>query len=285
MSTIRHILFPYDFSEQALQVVPVVRAYADRLGARVSMISVVPPVWTPAPAGMGLHADEVSQRVEELKAHLDHALVAEFAGQMVERVAEAGDPAFRITEFAGQHAVDLIVMPTHGVDAIRSVLVGSVTAKVLHDAHTPVWTAAHIETHRAAQMPRTVLCAVDGTAQTPALLRWADAFCRSVGAALKLLHVVGPISDWPSLQSEQALQDQVRRDARRAIESLCTVAGVDAPLTLAVGEVVKAVAEEAKQDGADLLIIGRGHMPSPFGRLRTHAYGIIQAALCPVISV
>ena len=34
--------------------------------------------------------------------------------------------------------------------------------------------------------------------------------------------------------------------------------------------------------GADLLIIGRGLMTSNMGRLRTHAYGIIQASSCPV---
>jgi hypothetical protein len=46
-------------------------------------------------------------------------------------------------EFAANHHVDLVMMPTHGVGTFRSFLVGSVTAKVLHDANCPVWTAAH----------------------------------------------------------------------------------------------------------------------------------------------
>jgi nucleotide-binding universal stress UspA family protein len=285
MPAIKHILFPYDFSEHAAQVVPVVRAYANRFSAQLTLISVIPPVWTTAPAGMALQSQDLKQSVLELQSHLDQALVAEFSGPTVDRVAEAGDPAFRITEFAEQHDVDLIIMPTHGLDALRSVLVGSVTAKVLHDAHAPVWTAAHLENPRARELPRTIVCAVDGTPQTPGVLRWASAFSRNIGASLKLLHVVGPISDWPSLQSERALQDQVRQEARQAIEAHAKAAEVDAPLTVAVGEVVKTVAEEARQDAADLLIIGRGQLPSPFGRLRTHAYGIIQAAACPVVSV
>jgi nucleotide-binding universal stress UspA family protein len=285
MSTIKHILFPYDFSHHAAQVVPVVRAYAEKLGARLTLMSVVPPVWTPAPAGMGLHADDIKHQVAELKEHLDQALVAELSGLTVDRVADAGEPAFRITEFAEHHAVDLIIMPTHGLDSLRSVLGGSATAKVLHDAHAPVWTAAHLENPSASRLPRTIVCAVDGRGQTTTILRWADNFRRSVGASMKLLHVVGPISDWPSLQSEQALQDQVRNEARQAIESLRAAVGIDAPLTVAVGEVVKTVAEEVRQDGADLVIIGRGQLPSPFGRLRTHAYGIIQASPCPVVSI
>ena len=51
MSNLKHILFPFDFSNQAMQVVPVVRALATRFGSRITLISVVPPVWTPAPAG------------------------------------------------------------------------------------------------------------------------------------------------------------------------------------------------------------------------------------------
>jgi hypothetical protein len=36
---------------------------------------------------------------------------------------------------------------------------------------------------------------------------------------------------------------------------------------------------------ADLVLIGRGSISSTLGRLRTHAYQIIQRSPCPVISV
>jgi hypothetical protein len=45
------------------------------------------------------------------------------------------------------------------------------------------------------------------------------------------------------------------------------------------------VAEEAHQANADLVIIDRGHTAQPFGRLRSHAFGIIQQSPCPVLSV
>ena len=37
------------------------------------------------------------------------------------------------------------MMPTHGYGKFRSLLLGSVTAKALHDAKCAVWTAAHSE--------------------------------------------------------------------------------------------------------------------------------------------
>jgi len=58
-----------------------------------------------------------------------------------------------------------------------------------------------------------------------------------------------------------------------------------APLSMPVGQIVRMVVEEAVRERADLLILGRGSVAEPFGRLRTHAFGIIQRSPCPVISV
>ena len=265
---------------------PFVRALASRFGARVTVLSVAPPVFEAMPAEMGLRTGEdVSDWTRALQSRLDQALITELAGLRVERIVEAGDPGFRITDFAHGHAVDLIVMPTRGLGLFRSLLVGSATAKVLHDARCPVWTAAHTEQQRTGDLPRTILCAVDGSPASGALLRWAADFSTRVGAALRLLHVVGPITDWPSLESERALQEQVCQAAHAKIASLQTSAGVQAPLRVAVGDIVATVTEHAREEDADLMLIGRGLLQSALGRLRTHAYGIIQRSPCPVLSV
>ena len=181
--------------------------------------------------------------------------------------------------------VDLIMIPTHGTGLFRSLLLGSVTAKVLHDAKCPVWTATHAEEQQSPAVPRTILCAVDGTSKTPALIQWAVEFAQRVGANLKLLHVVPPISDWLALPSERELQEQVREEARAKIIAIQRTAGMDVPVRVAVGQIADTVTEEARQEGADLILIGRGSLQSSLGRLRTHAYGIIQKSPCPVLSV
>jgi nucleotide-binding universal stress UspA family protein len=280
------ILFPFDFSAQGEQAAPFVRALADRLQARITMLSVVPPVFDAMPAGMGMRAgDDVRGWTDALQARVDQALVEEFAGLDVERVVDHGDPGFRIVDVAHQRGVDLIMMPTHGLGSFRSLLVGSATAKVLHDAECPVWTAAHTRQQRTGALPKRVLCAVDGGPASASLLQWAAGFSASVGAALTLLHVVRPISDWPSLGSEQALQDHVTQAACATVSSLQASTGVDAPLRVTVGEIVPSITGHAREEGADLIVIGRGVLPASLGRLRTHAYGIIQQAPCPVLSV
>jgi nucleotide-binding universal stress UspA family protein len=287
MPTIQHILFPYDGSERGQQIVPYVRSLAERFQARVTIIGVIPPTFAHVPAQAGLHlreGAEISEWRRHLQAELDRAFLDEFEGLLVDRVAEGGDPAFRIVDFASHHGVDLIAMPTHGTGLYRTLLIGSVAAKVLHDARCPVWTAAHTDKQCASSQPRRILCAVDGSPNTLALVRWTSNFARTMEATFTVLHVVGPVSDLLELKSEQRLQNEVGEIARLKIQNMLVSQGISAPLQVATGHVVRCVAEEARQSKADLVIIDRGHTAQPFGRLRSHAFGIIQQSPCPVLS-
>jgi nucleotide-binding universal stress UspA family protein len=289
MPTIKHILFPFDFSAQGSQAAPFISAIASRFGARVTLMSVVPPVWDFPTLGTPIVTSGDETMEGELKSRLDEALTkelgGEFGGISVQRATSSGDPALRITDFAHDNGVDLVMIPTHGTGLFRSLLIGSVTAKVLYDAKCPVWTATHAEEQHSPAVPRTILCAVDGTSKTPALIQWAVEFAQRMGASLKLLHVVPPMSDWLALPSERELQEQVREEARAKINAMQRTAGVDAPVRIAVGQIADTVTEEARQEGADLILIGRGSLQSSLGRLRTHAYWIIQKSPCPVLSV
>jgi nucleotide-binding universal stress UspA family protein len=144
MPRIEHILFPYDFSRPCTLVAPQVRAVASRFGAKVTLLTVYPTSWdthTPElPILKGLEAPE-----EELKALLRPVAESMFAGIPVAVRTAMGDAAFKIVQFANDHHVDLIMMPTHGFGTFRTLLIGSVTAKVLHESTCPVWTAAHSE--------------------------------------------------------------------------------------------------------------------------------------------
>jgi len=288
MLAIKHILFPIDFSERCCGAAPFVDAMASRFGAKVTLISVAPPVMY---AGMGEPAapvflDDDSLR-EDVQARLATAFTREFAHLPVERVAEVGDPAEVITRFAHTQGIDLIMMPSHGYGPFRSLLLGSVTAKVLHDAQCPVWTGAHMEDppvkeHLAC---RNVLCAVDTTPKAAPLIEWAAQFAKDTGATMRIVHAISGIEGWPERQLDREFEEALRTEARSAIEKVERGVNVQAPLCVAVGDVAGAVREEARRHAADLLVIGRGLFHETFGRLRTHAHGIIRQSPCPVISV
>ena len=115
MLSIKHILFPFDFSVQGVQAAPFVRALAQRFNARVTLFSTGSPAWT-LPADIGPPGNNgTAQAAPQLQLELEQALPTELTGIPVDRVADAGDPAYRIVEFAHTHGVDLIMMPTHRI--------------------------------------------------------------------------------------------------------------------------------------------------------------------------
>ena len=284
MPRIEHILFPYDFSRPCTLVAPQVRAVACRFGAKVTLLAVYPTSWDrhslEMPILKGLDAPE-----EELKALLGPVAANMFAGIPVEIKTAIGDAAFKIVQFAHDHHVDLIMMPTHGFGTFRTLLIGSVTAKVLHESNCPVWTAAHSEEQSSPDLPRNILCAIDRSDETSPVLKWAGEYSQKMGGSLRLLHVIQPISDCLSLPGERQLQEEVRKEAGAQVDGMRKKAGVDATLTVAVGKLTDTVTEEARREQSDLLLIGRGSLNKTLGAMHTHAYGIIQGSPCPVLSV
>jgi nucleotide-binding universal stress UspA family protein len=288
MKRIKHILFPIDYSERCCCTVPFVEAMASHYDADVTLISVAQPFLY---AGMGdpggpvmISSDLI---LEDLKDRLDHALTREYAHLRVHRVAELGEASRVITEFAHANNVDLIMMPTHGYGPFRELLLGSVTAKVLHDATCPVWTAAHIEEapckdHLAC---KSVLCAIDGTPSSIGLMKTAAQLAADLGATLRLVHVITGV-ERSSVHTFEVGYDQQLRDAvQQKIQEMQTEANIHAPLCLVAGTVAEGVQEEARRHSADLLVIGRGALHEKLGRLRAHSYAIIRESPCPVLSV
>src|SRR4051812_24480798 len=70
-------------------------------------------------------------------AALEEFLLAELGSRSHRSVTVDGDPADRIVALSQEYQADLILMPTYRA-RFRLFLLGSVTAKVLHDARCPV---------------------------------------------------------------------------------------------------------------------------------------------------
>ena len=287
MLAIKHILFPIDFSERCCHAAPSVQTMAKCFGAKITLISAMSPVWQ---TGLGEGATvpvDMNELKRDLEIRLSDTFVREFNGIPVQRVAEIGDPATVITRFAHTEGTDLIMMPTHGYGPFRTLLLGSVTAKVLHDSECPVWTAAHMVERPSLRNKSNgnVLCAVDSTPRSVPLMQWAAEYAKFTGATLRLVHAISGVVGWPERQLDQEFQEALRNDAREAIEGLQRSVGVTAPLCVGVGEVADVVRAEAERHDSELVLIGRGILHETMGRLRTHSYSIIRHAPCPVLSV
>ena len=277
MQSLTRILLPVDFSERSAGAAHYAGSLARHFRCELVLLHVlVPPQYEFGAVDIAgsMLAEICRDRVQQANIDLAEFESAQLAGVDVRRVVLEGDPSGSIVDFAHKEHCDLIVMPTHGYGPFRRFILGSNTAKVLHDADCPVWTGVHLEEAPAAlPVPiGSVLCAVDLGPQSLKTLVWAAALARGLGARLTLLHAM-PFG--PDVQL--AVSEELRM--------LQGEAGAEADVVQETGEPAKVICDTAARVHADVLVIGRGSAAGVFGRLRTNAYSIIRQSPCPVVSV
>jgi nucleotide-binding universal stress UspA family protein len=271
------ILLPVDFSERSVGGAHYAGSLACHFHCELVLVHVlVPPQYEFGAVDIAgsMLAELCRDRVQQANIDLAEFQAADFARINVRRVVLEGDPASSIVDFAHNEHCDLIVMPTHGYGPFRRFILGSNTAKVLHDADCPVWTGVHLEDAPARlSIPiRKILCAVDLGPQSAKALAWAGGLAREFDARLTLMHAMpcGP---------------DAKRSAGEELRTLLASSGADGDLLLENGEPAQAVCDAAARLKADVLVVGRGSAAGVYGRLRTNAYAIIRQSPCPVVSV
>jgi nucleotide-binding universal stress UspA family protein len=289
MFTLGRIVLPVDFSERSAGAARYVHPLATRFASEVTLLHVLPPPhyeFSALEVGGTVLNELFASRLAQVGRELDEYLVEELAGVNVKRLLLEGDPARKIVEYVSSANADIIVMPTHGYGSFRRFILGSVTAKVLHDADCPVWTGVHLEGASAAVFSemRKVVCAVDLGPQSAKTLRWAAGMAQASGAELVLVHAIPAIE-----RGGEALEGdcgkQLRAEVETQLRALLDETGVQASVTLTAGDPPKAVCDAVAAAHAGLLVIGRGSAAGVFGRLRANAYALIRQSPCPVVSV
>lgn len=134
------ILMAVDGSDYTQYMLEYVAAQSGWLGEadKVTVVTVVPPL----PVRVrGLMDEAGAQAYYRDEAAVALQSVLEFADQhhwkpfIVHRV---GSPAKVISDMASEEGMELIVMGSHGHSALGSLLLGSVTARVLAQSKVPV---------------------------------------------------------------------------------------------------------------------------------------------------
>lgn len=285
---LKHILFPVDFSESCTAASDQVQAMTRSTGARLTLLHVLecPPLWyanlEAARLASGVDLALIREhRLEQLNRYLEDQL----QDLSPLRCLSQGDAATEIVQYACREEVSLIMMPTRGGGVFRRLLLGSVTSKVLHDASCPVWTTSHSEHVTAARYPyRTIICGIDFSTASVETLRWASLFTAEQRAQMRVVHAID-VDEHSTNSGIVEVRRYLREVALDEWNRLEKDYGFDEQLCIAYGSVGNALRKAADDLEADLLIIGRGHIQEPFGRLRSNSYAIIRESPCPVISI
>jgi nucleotide-binding universal stress UspA family protein len=289
MRTLSKILLPVDFSERSAGAARYARSLATHFQSELILLHVlVPPHYEFGALEIGgsMLAELYMNRNQQVGKELDGFLTTELAGVNTRRLLLEGDPARKIVEYAHEQGIGLIVMPTHGYGPFRRFILGSNTAKVLHDADCPVWTGIHMEdTAPAAQIPlRNIVCGVDLGPQSCKTLKWAMWLQNEFGARLTLMHATQGDPDLGE-DAEVNWRINVREAAEEELLRIQQETGAQADVLIESGDPASVLCSVARRVRADLLVIGRGSAAGVFGRLRTNAYAIIRSSPCPVASV
>ncbi len=279
---LKRILLPVDFSEQGAAAAQHAAGLARHFGAGLILLH-VNPINVPAARMTGdfsgaIDTGWITALEAQGRRQLESYQQAAFAGIEVSRNVITGDPASKIVEFAHQQKPDLIVMPTHGYGPFRRFLLGSATAKVLHDIDTPVWTGAHLQRPSPAwKRIGRVLCAIDLKHPEPVLV-WARDFAAEFDAELIVANAV------PELEPRDPTAIGAAQ-ARELIACLLRRLAVPGEILIEEGAPSQVVQAAATRRNADVVVIGRSPKEGVSGRLRPNAYSIVRDAPCPVLSV
>jgi nucleotide-binding universal stress UspA family protein len=290
MPSIQKILVPVVFAEPHRHLLQQAAWLARRFHAEIILLHVVTPF--SYPAGWLESGDEITARdlyarvVERAQKDLDRVQGPELDGITVTRQLRRGDPAREIVQAARDRSADLIVMPTRG-EAFYRFLLGSVTAKVLHESDCPVWTGAHLEEAPAREFSiRRVLCSVNLSPHSRHTLSGAAEMASALDATLTLVHITasvesfGPGGTHVNAEWKKTLVGIAAEEIARLQKDV----GTKAEVIVDSGNVPQLLNQVAEQTKADVLVVG--HIPG-----RSHwgdngnGYGIIRESRIPVLSV
>jgi len=288
---IHKILVPVVFAETSRHAVQQAAWLARRFHAEIILLHVVTPL--DYPAGLLESGHEITARdlhariVHRAQEDLDQALRPELDGIAVTRVLLRGNPAHEIVKTARDQNVDLIVMSTRGEGVFYRFLLGSVTAKVLHEIECPVWTGVHLEDAQKREFSiRRVLCSVELNGHSHHTVSRAAEMAAAVDATLTLVHITGSVEIYGpgGFHVDPPWKEKIVSFAAQEIAKLQQDVGTKAEVIIDSGNVPELLNRAAEQTKADVLVIG--HIPG-----RSHlgdngnGYGIIRASQIPVLSV
>lgn len=136
----RKILVGVDWSEASLRAARRAASLASKLGARLTLLTVVPPptvmlgeLLSPSVIDTTPLLEAARERLESLSGRL-----REEYGVEVDYDAVLGEPADSIVEYAVEGGYDLIVLGRRGLSGLDRLFLGSITRKVLERARVDV---------------------------------------------------------------------------------------------------------------------------------------------------
>ena len=286
--SLNKILFTTDFSDYAERALPYAVGLARHYGGTVFVAHAIPPE-----PRRPLPLEPVPPELDELRYEARHAMdtfvrSAPLAGVRYEVVLQKGEiePVFQ--DMVKNHAIDLVVIATHGRGGLKKMLLGSVAEEIFRTVTCPVLTIGPDvkRNELAAGKLQRIIYTSDLTAASLHAVPYALALAADYGAQLSCIHVIEDFTTIPLYYRERAM-----RDAREELEKLAPAgAGLasEPQIVVVSGEPAEKILQLAADVHAGLIVMGARHQGS--ARLMAHlpwacTHKVICHANCPVLTV
>ena len=174
------ILIPLDGSELSERALPLAADIAGRMGASLTLASVIDAEADAAQAASEKYLNEIAGRLEG-------------TGLEISTVTLKGDPAGEIVGHAEGEGIDLVAMATRGRSGLVRGLLGSVTDRVIHALSVPVLIVrpeTAPELGGDAPSIGEVVVPLDGSEFAEAALPHGQALAQALSARIVLMRSV-----------------------------------------------------------------------------------------------
>jgi nucleotide-binding universal stress UspA family protein len=260
------ILIAYDESECAVAALADLKRAGLPREAEAHVLSVYAE-WMPTPTSFGMVETKFTNYLEQgeketlaMARRARVALKSSFPDGEIHAEAVAGSPAGLIVDRAEALGADLIVVGSHGRSGLERLLLGSVSQKVLHAAHTAVRIARGRE--KEPEQPIRVIVGLDGSAGAKAAVKAVAARHWPKGSQTRIVNGFPILPPIGAEYAAAAIAEWVVDERARVNEAIEKAIGRLKGGGLTVSKVMKqedarqSLIGEAKDWGADCIFVG-----------------------------
>jgi nucleotide-binding universal stress UspA family protein len=262
-----------------------------------AMVVTVAELWLPPPLAMFKPGPTTAteplpasvEAARNLAIEASRRLQTIFPRWDVRAEALVGSPASAILSKADEWKPDLIIAGSHGRSALGRFILGSVSQKIVTEAHRSVRVARGRGIDAGA--PARILLGFDSSLDARAAVRTIASRVWPEKSAVRALAVLPPaLSESPLLpwtpeqlaQREASAREWMQKQVEAAAEELRS-SGLAATPVITTGDPKQALLDEADGWGADCLFIGaRGHNRLVRFMLGSVATAVVARAHCSV---
>lgn len=263
MNNTMKILVAYDGSDCAQAALDDLRCAGLPAQAQVQVVGIL-EAWLPPPSSWELAegAIRASREMAVLSQAQDAAVVlrSSFPGWDIAVQEEMGSPASILLKIADSWKPDLLVVGSHGRSAVGRFLLGSVSQKVVHEAHCSVRVARGRV--QEPETPLRLLIGIDGSPGAVAAVESVAQRTWPAGTEVKLATATWAAPHLPDAPSASTLTQWLAEEhtrieaALQQAQSKLAAAGLQVSVVRQQEDPKTLLCGEAERWGADCIFVG-----------------------------